>query len=96
MINTIVGLLLGSTAYYLVLLYTGLVAVMFMANTLQNAIPEHSTFAASKRNYLLIGSARCLHIRVCYVIRLHPTRTALLTRYGPFFTTDEAVVHTKV
>jgi hypothetical protein len=55
-INTLVGLLLGSMAYYVALLYTGAVAVVFMANTLQHGISvSHHEHANPKRNYLLIG-----------------------------------------
>ena len=66
-INTVVGLLAGRVAYTVVLLYTGLMAVMFMSNTLRNAIPEHSHVSANaKRNYLLIGSgARPPPCRAC-------------------------------
>jgi hypothetical protein len=62
-INTLVGLLLGPTAYYLALLYTGAVAVVFMANTLQHGISmSQHEHANPKRNYLLIGygCSRCL------------------------------------
>lgn len=60
-INTFVGLFFGSALYYVALLYTGTVAVMFMANTLRSAIPEHSHIPANaKRNYLLIGYVSCV------------------------------------
>ena len=57
--NSLVGMLLGGTAYYVALVYTGCAAVFFMANTLSHVMEESDSHlsAPSKRNYLLLGTS---------------------------------------
>ncbi len=58
-INAVVGLFFGSAAYYCALLYTASCAVVFMARTLSNLVPEQAQHGgrSEHRNHLLAGCA---------------------------------------
>ena len=56
-VNALVGLFFGVTLYYVALVYTASCAVVFMARTLANLVPENdaSGRAGEHRNHLLAG-----------------------------------------
>ena len=59
-VNAVIGLFFGPTAYYLALLYTASCAVVFMARTLSNIMGgEQAAMGARSehRNHLLWGTS---------------------------------------
>lgn len=54
-INMLFGILLGSWAYYLSLLYTASALTFFTLQTLQQAVPRSGTSQGSQRRFMLLG-----------------------------------------
>ncbi|EQC39901.1 hypothetical protein SDRG_02557 [Saprolegnia diclina VS20] len=54
-LNTVVRMLLGSMAYYIALLYTGLTTTYFMLQCLKGSVPEPSYESRRFRTYMLLG-----------------------------------------
>ena len=65
--NALVGLFFGSAGYYCALAYTASCAVVFMARTLSNLVPEQAAHGGKSehRNHLLAGCV-LLHVLTCH------------------------------
>ncbi|OQR86060.1 hypothetical protein ACHHYP_11040 [Achlya hypogyna] len=54
-LNTVVHIVLGSLAYYVALVYTGLTTTYFMLQCLKGSVPEPSYESRRFRTYMLLG-----------------------------------------